>query len=64
MLFREGEMQKEFEAWRGIEYTIHTEWDWTNPETSRDFSVVAFGLGGEDLQLEHKGGLKTADLAY
>ena len=39
----------------GVEYTVHIEWDWTNPEISKDFSIVAFG-DGEKVQLWHKGG--------
>ena len=49
-VFNDGERQlKEFEAEPGVEYTVHTEWDWTNPEISKDFSVVAYGMGGEEL---------------
>ena len=55
---------KEFIAEPGVEYTVHTEWDWTNPEIPKDFSLVAYGMGGQELQLTHKGGLQSVDLPY
>ena len=53
----------EFVAEPGVEYTVNIEWDWTNPEISKDFSIVAFG-DGEEVELWHKGGRESDAMPY
>ena len=46
--FDYGEKQlPEFTMGAGEYYWIVTEWDWTDPEVAKDFSVTIYGTEGE-----------------
>ena len=47
-----------FVAKANVEYTINIEWDWTNPEIPKDFSITAFG-NGEGVELWNTSGRQS-----
>ena len=42
---------------------MNIEWDWTNPETPKDFSIVAYGSKSE-VDLKHKGGHQSVAMPH
>ena len=46
--FKFGEKQlPEFKVGAGEWYWIVTEWNWTDPEVAKDFSITIYGTEGE-----------------
>jgi hypothetical protein len=46
----------------GVEYTLHVDMQWSAPEVPKDFSVVAQGAAGGDIEITHWKGLTTKQL--
>ena len=41
-------------------YELHMDMHWSDPETAKDFSIIAQGQDGGDIEITHWKGLKTA----
>ena len=42
---------------------MNIEWDWTNPEVPKDFSIVAYS-SQKEVELQHKGGHQSAAMPH
>ena len=47
---------------KDVEYTMHVELNWVDPEVAKDFSIVAVGASNGDIEITHSKGLTSATL--
>ena len=43
-------------------YELHMDMHWSDPETAKDFSIIAQGQDGGDIEITHWKGIKSATL--
>ena len=43
-------------------YELHMDMHWSDPETAKDFSIIAQGQDGGDIEITHWKGIESATL--